>query len=106
MADAVTYINTIRTRAAFPSGNPASLQITAADINIDFILDERSRELCGELMRWLDLVRTGKLIERVKLHNSEAAINILPKHTLRPIPQAQVDAVTTGTPYPQNPGWN
>ena len=105
MGDAVTYINTIRTRAAYPAGNAAALQITAADINIDFILDERARELCGELMRWFDLVRTGKLIERVKLHNPEAAINILPKHILRPIPQAQIDAVVTGTPYPQNPGW-
>jgi hypothetical protein len=106
MQDAVNYINVIRTRAAYPTGNPAALQITAADINIDFILDERSRELCGELMRWLDLVRTGKLLERVKLHNPEAAINILPKHILRPIPQAQIDAVTTGPAYPQNPGWN
>ena len=105
MGDAVTYINIIRTRAAYPTGNATAMQITAADINIDFILDERTRELCGELVRWLDLVRTGKLIERVKLHNSEAAINILPKHILRPIPQAQIDAVTTGTPYPQNPGW-
>jgi len=105
MGDAVNYINLIRTRAAYPTGNVAAMQITAADINIDFILDERTRELCGEVVRWLDLVRTGKLIERVKLHNSEAAINILPKHILRPIPQAQIDAVTTGTPYPQNPGW-
>lgn len=105
MPDAVTYINIIRTRAAYPTGDAAAMQITAADISIDFILDERTRELCGELMRWLDLVRTGKLIERVKLHNPEAAINILPKHILRPIPQAQIDAVTTGTPYPQNPGW-
>ena len=105
MADAATYINIIRTRAAYPTGNVAAMQITATDINIDFILDERTRELCGEVVRWLDLVRTGKLIERVKLHNSEAAINILPKHILRPIPQAQIDAVTTGTPYPQNPGW-
>ncbi len=105
MGDAVIYINTIRTRAAYPGGDVAAMQITAANINIDFILDERTRELCGELVRWLDLVRTGKLIERVKLHNSEAAINILPKHVLRPIPQAQIDAVTTGTPYPQNPGW-
>jgi len=105
MGDAVTYINTIRTRAAYPTGNAAAMQITAADINIDFILDERTRELCGELMRWLDLVRTGKLLERVRLHNPEAAGNIQPKHILRPIPQAQIDAVTTGTPYPQNPGW-
>lgn len=105
MGDAVTWINIIRTRAAYPTGNAAAMQITAADINIDFILDERSRELCGELMRWLDLVRTGKLIERVRLHNTEAANNIQAKHILRPIPQAQIDAVTTGTPYPQNPGW-
>jgi hypothetical protein len=103
--DAVAYINIIRTRAAYPTGNPAALQIAIGDLNIDFILDERSRELCGELTRWLDLVRTGKLLERVKLHNPEAAINILPKHTLRPIPQSQIDAVVTGTPYPQNPNW-
>ncbi|RXK61671.1 RagB/SusD family nutrient uptake outer membrane protein [Lacibacter luteus] len=105
MGDAVTYINTIRTRAAFPTGDPLTLQITAADINIDFILDERTRELCGELTRWLDLVRTGKLLERVKLHNSEAAPNILSKHILRPIPQAQIDAVVTGPKYPQNLDW-
>lgn len=105
MGDAVTYINTIRTRAAYPTGDVAAMQITAADINIDFILDERTRELCGELMRWLDLARTGKLIERVKLHNPEAAPNIQVKHLLRPIPQAQIDAVTTGDAYPQNPGW-
>jgi hypothetical protein len=81
------------------------MRITAENLSIDFILDERTRELCGELMRWLDLVRTGKLIERVKLYNPEAALNILPKHILRPIPQAQIDAVVTGDPYPQNPGW-
>jgi hypothetical protein len=106
LPDAVTYINIIRTRAAYPTGKPAALQISAANINIDFILDERSRELCGELMRWLDLVRTGKLLERVRSHNAEAAINIQPKHILRPIPQAQIDAVTTGPAYPQNQGWN
>jgi starch-binding outer membrane protein, SusD/RagB family len=105
LPDAVTYINAIRTRAAYPTGNPAAMEITAANITIDFILDERSRELCGELMRWLDLVRTGKLLERVRLHNPEAAPNIRDKHILRPIPQAQIDAVVTGTPYPQNVGW-
>jgi starch-binding outer membrane protein, SusD/RagB family len=104
-AEAVTYINTIRTRAAFPTGNAAALQISETDLSIDFILDERTRELCGELVRWLDLVRTGKLIERVKLYNPEAATNIIDKHKLRPIPQAQIDAVVTGDPYPQNPGW-
>ncbi|HYJ38669.1 MAG TPA: RagB/SusD family nutrient uptake outer membrane protein, partial [Chitinophagaceae bacterium] len=103
-ADAVTYINVVRQRAA-STGNAANMNITATDLSIDFILDERSRELCGEIVRWWDLVRTGKLIDRVKLHNKESAPNIVARHILRPIPQAQIDAVTTGDPYPQNPGW-
>ncbi|NJM50635.1 MAG: RagB/SusD family nutrient uptake outer membrane protein, partial [Sphingomonadales bacterium] len=72
-AEAVSYINIIRERAAYPTGNAAAMDITEADLSIDFILDERTRELCGELMRWHDLTRTGKLIERVKLYNPEAA---------------------------------
>jgi hypothetical protein len=81
------------------------MDVAASDLSVDFFLDERSRELCGENMRWWDLVRTGKLLERVRLHNKEAAPNIQEKHILRPIPQAQIDATTTGDPYPQNPGW-
>ncbi len=104
-ADAVAYINAIRERAAYPTGNPAAMDITASSITLDFILDERSRELCGEVTRWLDLIRTGQLIKRVQLHNTDGQKNIQPRHILRPIPQAQIDAVTTGTPYPQNPGW-
>ncbi len=109
LPEAVSYINAIRERAAYPSGDPAAMLITEADLSIDFILTERSRELCGELVRWLDLVRTGKLIERVTAHNPEAAPNILPKHVLRPIPQAQLDAVTTDEPYNNSmhfPDWN
>ena len=104
-AEAVTLTNAVRERAAFPTGNAVSMKIQASDLSIDFFLNERTRELCGELVRWLDLVRTGKLIERVKAFNPEAAGNIQPKHILRPIPQAQIDAVVTGEPYPQNPGW-
>jgi hypothetical protein len=105
MTEAVDYINAVRERAAYPTGNATAMRITAANLSIDFILDERTRELCGELVRWLDLVRTGKLIDRVKLYNPEAGINIQAKHILRPIPQAQIDAVTSGEAYSQNPGW-
>jgi hypothetical protein len=104
-AEAVSLINTIRERAASSPASVPAMDITAANLSIDFILDERSRELTGENMRWLDLVRTNKLLERVRLHNKEAAANIQTKHILRPIPQSQIDAVTTGPPYPQNPGW-
>jgi hypothetical protein len=105
-AEAVTYINTIRERAAYPTGNVAAMDITAADLSMDFILDERSRELCGQMTRWWDLVRTGQLQARIIKHNTDAQLNfVAPKHLLRPIPQSQVDGVTTGAIYPQNPGW-
>ena len=103
--EAADYINVVRKRAAFPDGNPAAMVVTAADMTLDFILDERSRELCGENMRWLDLVRTHKLVERVRLHNPDAAPNIEDFEALRPIPQSLIDAVITGPTYPQNPGW-
>lgn len=103
-ADAVNNLNMIRRRAAFPNPNPELMNVNSIP-SLDFILDERSRELCGELTRWLDLVRTGKLEERVKLYNNEAKGNIKPFHVLRPIPQSQIDATTTGPAYPQNTGW-
>lgn len=105
LPEAVAMINTVRRRAAADQANSAAMDIQAGDLSQDFILEERSRELCGENTRWFDLVRIGRLIDRVKLYNPEAGVNILPKHTLRPIPQSQIDAITTGAPYPQNPGW-
>ena len=102
---AAGYINTIRARAASP-GKQTQMQISTSDINIDFILDERTRELCSEQVRWFDLVRTGKLIERVRKYDDfEARKNIKDFDILRPIPLTQINAVITGTPYPQNPGW-
>jgi starch-binding outer membrane protein, SusD/RagB family len=105
LPEAVSLINIVRERAAATSADIAAMDITVADLSPDFILDERSRELTGENMRWLDLVRTNKLLQRVRLHNKESAANINDKHILRPIPQSQIDAVTTGLAYPQNPGW-
>jgi hypothetical protein len=101
-AGAAEDINIIRMRAAVP-GQEAASQITAADVNLDFLLDERARELVGEGHRWPDLVRTGKLVERTRLHNSGAAPNIQDYHAIRPIPQNQIDRALGG--YPQNPGY-
>jgi hypothetical protein len=101
---AAELINKIRTRAAI-TGKATNMQITADAVTLDFILDERAREFAGEQMRWFDLKRTGKLIERVKLHNKSAAANIQDYHVLRPIPQKQIDAVTNKTEFTQNPGY-
>ncbi|MXV49486.1 RagB/SusD family nutrient uptake outer membrane protein [Pedobacter sp. HMF7647] len=101
--EAATYINTIRTRAAIP-GHEAVMQVSRAQITLDFILDERARELGGEQLRWFDLKRTGKLIERIKAYNPDAAA-IQPFHLVRPIPQSQIDAVTNKDEFKQNPGY-
>ncbi|OYU54129.1 MAG: RagB/SusD family nutrient uptake outer membrane protein [Chitinophagaceae bacterium BSSC1] len=101
---AAYYVNIIRTRAALP-GKTAQMQVTPAQMNLDFILDERARELAGEQLRWFDLKRTGKLIDRIKTMNPDAAIYVQPFHSVRPIPQSQIDAVTNKSAFPQNQGY-
>lgn len=101
MGEAVQYFNTLRQRAEAP-GETIPL-ITEAELDIDMILDERGRELAGELHRWTDLKRTGKLIERAQAGNPNAAPNIQQHHILRPIPQHQIDR--TQNAYEQNPGY-
>jgi hypothetical protein len=101
---AADYINILRTRAA-KTGKEAEMLVTASDINLDFILDERARELMGEMHRWYDLKRTGTLLERVKKYNLDGGPNIREMHLVRPIPQTQIDRVTNPGEFTQNPGY-
>ncbi|QDK80991.1 RagB/SusD family nutrient uptake outer membrane protein [Spirosoma sp. KCTC 42546] len=101
---AADNINVLRTRAA-KAGKAAAMQITSTQVTLDFILDERARELAGEQIRWFDLKRTGKLVERVKAYAPDNAVNIQDYHVLRPIPQTQLDAVTNKTEFAQNQGY-
>lgn len=102
--EALEYLNVVRQRAALP-GQEAAMLATANDLNIDFILDERAREFAGEQMRWFDLKRTNKLVQRVQQWNPDAAPNIQDFHKVRPIPQSQLDALTNPGDFPQNPGY-
>jgi len=113
-AEAATLINVLRTRAAYRPGLSASevatraaaIQVTASQINLDFILDERGRELCGEQNRWVDLAMRGQLVNRVKLYNTPSVPYIQDYMTLRPIPQSELNELTvTMDPGYQNPGW-
>ncbi len=103
---ALTTINDLRSHRAIP-GTDNSI---SGPVDINTILDERAIELCGEQQRWFDLKRTKTLVERVKKYNAQASANIKEFHYYRPIPQAQLDAVTnlsstSGTGFWQNEGY-
>lgn len=81
---------------------------------IHFMLNERTRELLGELHRWNDLVRTETFHERVSMFHHIASENVREFHKLRPIPQAHLERVYVGNRplnaderlEQQNPGYN
>jgi hypothetical protein len=113
--EAASLINVIRRRAAYRPGldatelvnREAAMEITAGDIDLDFILDERARELCGEGMRWTDLALRGEsvFLSRISL-NDQAAPGVQAYHRMRPIPQQHLDRLTVPDKGAfQNPGY-
>jgi starch-binding outer membrane protein, SusD/RagB family len=102
--EALKEVNDVRTRAAF-AGKAAAMQILDTQLSLDFIIEERARELAGEQTRWMDLKRWGKLVERVKLYNPQAAPYIKDIHNVRPIPQTELDRVADKAAFPQNAGY-
>ena len=106
-ADALAYMNILRAQRA-KAGKEEAMKVAQSDIeDIDFILDERARELVGEQLRWFDLKRMGSeiFIRRIKSGNPDAGKNVKAYHMLRPFPQTLLDAITNKDEFLQNEGY-
>ncbi|TQO39546.1 putative outer membrane starch-binding protein [Arenibacter algicola] len=95
-------INEVRERSmATPIG--------PSDVNMEFILDERARELFVEENRLMTLMRTGTIVERVRsfnpMHNGTLGANqIFDYQNLWPIPNSEIER-NTEAKLDQNPGY-
>jgi len=98
---ALSTLNQLRAKRA-KTGMDNSLKGT---VDINTILEERAIELCGEQQRWFDLKRTKTLVDRVKKYNAQGAASIKEFHYYRPIPQAQLDAITNLVSAPGGEGF-
>ena len=90
-SDALGYVNDIRERAyGNESGN-----ITEAQLTLDFILDERARELYTEATRRTDLIRFGKYTSGYSWNwkgGVKDGKDVDSKYTIVPIPEAELSA--------------
>jgi hypothetical protein len=82
---------------------------SGGNLTMDYFMDERAREFCGEQLRWFDLKRLGTdaMVARIKQYagNALARTNFDAHFTLRPIPQVQIDAITNKEEFIQNTGY-
>ena len=118
--EAAAMINVLRTRAAkkTPIDYTLQMQVAGSQIDMDFILAERARELAGEHLRWFDVKRikngqntTGGANDNetfsayIKRMNPDIT-KVEDYHRLRPIPIAEMQALLNAAEFGQNPGYN
>ncbi len=97
---AAQRVNVIRNRACV--GHDGSMNVTANQINADFLLDEYAREMIGEWQRWQTLKRFRLLVERLALNPQIVQRD---EHLyLRPIMQQELNIIENPKEY-QNPGY-
>ncbi|MCS6832257.1 MAG: RagB/SusD family nutrient uptake outer membrane protein, partial [Flammeovirgaceae bacterium] len=99
---ALTYINAIRQRAY----GSAAGNISDAEMTLDFILDERARELYWECHRRTDLIRFGKFTTGNYLWEWKGGVKggraTEAKYNIFPIPAADLNVNPN---LKQNPGY-
>lgn len=93
---AASTLNILRARAG-------ATPIVASDVTLDFILDERARELIGEENRRMTLMRTGTLVNRV-VGRGLKITGLTAKNLLLPIPKSEID-LNKDAKLEQNPGY-
>lgn len=98
--DAANSINVLRARA---NATP----VNSASITLDFILDERARELLAEENRRMTLMRTRTLVSRTLKYNTQTinpVLGLSDKNMLLPIPKGEID-LNKDAVLEQNPGY-
>ncbi|MEO5912290.1 MAG: RagB/SusD family nutrient uptake outer membrane protein [Pelobium sp.] len=100
-------INVLRQRAF--ANYPAEGKVNAAEMTLNFILDERARELIGEENRRMTLMRTKTLVERTLRLNSDDKAKpvkgLTSKALLLPIPLNEIQ-LNKDAKLEQNPDYN
>jgi hypothetical protein len=94
---AAADINVVRSRAEAPA-------VTPSEVDIDYILDERARELYLEEFRLLTLTRLGKLVERTRNLNPVIGDGYADYNDLWPIPFSEIEK-NIEADLEQNPGY-
>ncbi len=108
-SSATADINTVRARSEAPLADDS-------EVDIDYLLDERLRELAYEELRMVTLCRMGLLVDRTKKYNSTYVANdgspaessgtsMEDYHNLWPIPYSEIE-MNTEIELQQNPGYN
>jgi len=99
-AEAAASLNVIRARA---NASP----VAAGQVTMDYILDERARELLADENRRMTLMRTGTLVTRTLQYNTQTinpVVGLTSKNLLLPIPKSEID-LNKDAVLEQNPGY-
>jgi hypothetical protein len=102
LTTALGYVNQIRTRSGDVTAGNAPGAITISQLTLDFILDERARELYWEGHRRTDLIRFGKFTGGTYLWPWKGGVDIgasiEEKRALFPIPASDLGSNPNLTP--------